>query len=180
MPSNGASKGALEIGELVQEAQLAREHALHEESDVAERKLLFVLRISGFLVGLPAAQVQSVIATDAPCPLPMAPDHVLGLVPHSDGALAVVDLSRFLDLGPSTDTTSTHRIVVVRSGELEAGLWCDQALGVHSAGEDELASERVLRGGELASYTDFECQLAFGRVACVDLSRVLQAMQLRA
>jgi len=181
MESKAASSNvATGLGQLVQEAQVARERARHTKHDSEERQLLFVLRISGFLIGLPASSVQSVIATDPPCPLPMAPAYVVGLVPHSEGALAVVDLAHFMELGVTTVAASANRVVVVRSGELEAGLLCDQALGIHSAGADEIARECVVRGGQLATYTSFECQLALGRVASLNLPGLLQAMQLRA
>jgi chemotaxis signal transduction protein len=180
MESNRASSSAPEIAELVQEARVAREQARRIESLPEERKLLFVLRISGILVGLPALFVQAVIAADTPCPLPLAPAHLLGLVPHSEGALAVVDLARFLELGTTTVEAGASRIVVIRSGELEAGVLCEQALGVHSAGVDEIDRDYVVHAGQLTTYTTFECQLACGRVASLDHTRLLQAMQLRA
>jgi chemotaxis signal transduction protein len=180
MESNRASSSAPEIADLVQQARVAREQARQIESIPEERKLLFVLRISGILIGVPAFFVQAVIAAETPFPLPLAPAHLLGLVPHSEGALAVVDLARFLEMGTTTVEAGASRIVVIRSGELEAGVLCEQALGVHSAGAEEIDRDCVVHAGQLANYTTFECQLACGRVASLDHTRLLQAMQLRA
>jgi purine-binding chemotaxis protein CheW len=62
-------------------------------------------------------------------PLPCTPPFVLGIVNVRGRLLPVLDIKKFFDL-PDKGLTDLHRIILVRSGDIEVGLLADIAVGI--------------------------------------------------
>ncbi|MEN9581382.1 MAG: hypothetical protein RJA70_4391 [Pseudomonadota bacterium] len=140
---------------------------------------LFGIRVGSISLLLDAHDVMAVTAMEPPTRVPGTPGHILGLVPHGDGALSIVDLAAFLGVneGSSVDygDVSSLRVVCVRVGELEAGLLCHQAIGVAQIRTDSLQSASVLRGGRLGEFVAFEVEFRGARVGMLKLKALLDA-----
>ena len=145
--------------------------------DVKALRNVFSLRVRGVRLVVPSACVAGVIAFDAPTRVPRTPPHILGLLPYGDGALAVVDLALFLDIGATSDShdgLTTRRVVVTRHGELEAGLLCDQTHGVLGFESSSLEPPSVLKAGRLAEFVSWEFDDTTSRVGLLDVVSVLE------
>ncbi len=149
-------------------------------NNVGERLDVFAVRVGGVRLVMPSENVAGVVALDAPTRVPRTPEYILGLLPHGEGALAVVDFETFLALAKhdAREKGSTRRVVIVRSGELEAGLACEHVFGVASLEPTELESPSVLKSGRLPEFVRGEYDGPGGRVGLLDVSSVLEAARL--
>jgi purine-binding chemotaxis protein CheW len=70
-------------------------------------------------------------------PLPCTPPFVLGIVNVRGRILSVIDIRKFFDL-PETGITDLHKIIVVYTDEMEAGILVDVVIGVQAISRSEL------------------------------------------
>ena len=75
------------------------------------------------------AYVREVYPLEDLTPLPCTPAFVLGLVNVRGRILPVIDLKKFFDLPPE-GITDLHRILLVKSAEMEFGILADTIVGV--------------------------------------------------
>jgi chemotaxis signal transduction protein len=139
---------------------------------------LFVFQVAGVVLAIPADMVDGVSAVDDPTPIPGTPGHVMGLVAVGDRVLPLVDLAVLLDLGGGDGAAPIdpmfRRTILVRAGDLEAGLVCHRARGLLSMRESALHEPRVLQGSRLRAFVtaEFEADQVGG---VLDLPALLQA-----
>ena len=84
-------------------------------------------------------------------PLPCTPPFVRGIVNLRGRIISVFDLKRLFDL-PDHGLTDLHRIIVVRSSDLEFGLLADVIVGVRSIPVESLQSSLPTLTGIRAEY----------------------------
>jgi purine-binding chemotaxis protein CheW len=149
-------------------------------SDTTEA--LFAFSCDGIRLSVPAALVSQVIAFEPPTKVPRTPAHILGLLPYGEGSIAVLDTSRFLGLGPDPSESidrSMFRSVIVRAGDLEAGLLCQHAHGVASIRTDDLAPPEETGRGRLREFLHATVPIGDERAGLLDLGRLLEAARAR-
>jgi chemotaxis signal transduction protein len=150
-----------------------------KRSVASEYVALFGIRIGSINLLLDAHDVLAVTAMEPPTRVPGTPGHILGLVPHGDGALSIVDLAAFLGIADAGAVdygdVSSLRVVCVRVGELEAGLLCQQAIGVAQIRSDSLQPASVLRGGRLGEFVAQEVEFRGARFGIMKLKPLLEA-----
>lgn len=94
----------------------------------AEQTPLFVFRLAERWFGLPPEQVIAVCEDDLPrTRVPLAPAHLEGVVNYRGRALGLVDPRALLGL---EERVPNRRLLVVRAGDLEAGLLSPEVRGV--------------------------------------------------
>jgi chemotaxis signal transduction protein len=150
--------------------------------DVASLKSVFSLRVRGVRLVVPSHNVMGVVAFEPPTRIPRTPAHIIGLLPHGDGALAVVDLAEFLAIphvGNEPDAPSTRRVVVTRHGDLEAGMVCDQTHGVMAFEGISLEPATVLKAGRLAEFVSWEFDASASRVGVLNLAALLDSARVK-
>lgn len=143
---------------------------------------LFLFRLREVWLAVEADAVEAVISSEAPTPIPIAPDHIEGVRLHGDNVVAVVDLARFLRLpetGPSSDDAGFSRTLIVSAGGLRAGLVCDRAAGVFQIDAAALEAPRVLTGERLLQFLSAEVDTPRGRAGVLDGAALLEAARVR-
>lgn len=143
---------------------------------------LFLFHLREVWLALPADAVEAVISSEAPTPIPIAPDHIEGVRLYGDNVIAVVNLARFLRLpeaSASNGDAGFSRTLVVAAGGLRAGLICDRAAGVYQADEAALEAPRVLTGEQLLRFLSAEVDTPRGRAGLLDGAALLEAVRVR-
>ena len=102
-------------------------------------------------------------------PLPGTPAFLLGIVNVRGRILPVIDIRRFFDL-PQQGLTDLHRIIMVRSDELELGVLADAITGLRAVPVADLqVSLPTLEGIR----SDYLKGVIADRVAVLDFDRIL-------
>lgn len=102
-------------------------------------------------------------------PLPGTPAFLLGIVNVRGRILPVIDIRRFFDL-PQIGLTDLHRIILVRSDELEFGVLADAITGLRAVPAADLqVSLPTLEGIR----SDYLKGVIADRVAVLDFDRIL-------
>lgn len=143
---------------------------------------VFSLRVGPVQLVVPSVGVLGVVAMEPPTRIPRSPTHILGLVPHGEGAIAVVDLAEFLQVREpeaAPAEMSTQRVVIAKHNELEAGLLCDQTHGVMRLPRDKLEAPTVLKGGRLGEFVEWEFDGPGARAGVLNLAGVLEAASIK-
>jgi len=169
---------------LVEAGQAARAEA---QAQVPTEKqgstALLVCRVGGTWLALEAEYVQTIMDVSPAVPVPHTPRHILGVISHGDGALAVVDLAVWLHLdgGAASSDLSTHgRIVVVRVGDLQAGLSCEKVAGVREVVGAWPQPKGVLQGERLNEFLVAELHEPEGTIGVLEMGRLLEALRVKA
>lgn len=148
-----------------------------------ETTAMFGVRVGDLHLLLPAHHVEVVRDVEPPTRVPGAPDYIVGLVPHGDGALAILDVARFLGIARQQEIDysdlSAHRVVGVRGAGLEAGLLCDQAMGVIHVEQSQVRPNQVIKGGRIREFLTEELERNDVRYGIVDLRLLLTAARVR-
>lgn len=90
--------------------------------------LSFALGDSGY--SLPATAVREVIPLPPLAPLPTAPPFLLGLANVRGQLVIAIDLRPLLEI-PSAPAAQGSLLLVIRAGDISAGLLVDRVLSVH-------------------------------------------------
>ena len=112
---------------------------------------LFVFQLGNTTLSVDATSVEAVTHWRSATQLPHLPGHYRGLINHEQAALIVLDLQRFLSLEGDEGPQPTG-IMVVRSGELRAGVPVQRALGITQVDDESLETPTSMRGGRLAEF----------------------------
>jgi purine-binding chemotaxis protein CheW len=122
---------------------------------------LLEFRLAQECYALENRYVQEVYPLKDLTPLPCTPPFVLGIVNVRGRVLPVLDLKKFFDL---------HRIILIRSGDLELGLLADVIVGVRSIAADSLQSSLPTLTGIRSDYLK---GVTAERLVVLDLARIL-------
>ena len=102
-------------------------------------------------------------------PLPCTPPFVRGIVNVRGRILPVLDLKKFFDL-PEQGLTDLHRIILVRSRDLELGLLADGVVSVRSIPSGSVRASLPTLTGIRADYLK---GVTAERLVVLDLGRIL-------
>lgn len=102
-------------------------------------------------------------------PLPCTPAFVLGIVNVRGRLLPVLDLKKFFEL-PDQGVSDLHRVILVRSGEVELGLLADMMVGVRTIPTGSLQPSLPTLTGIREDYLQ---GVTAERLIVLDLARIL-------
>ena len=175
------------MSSLVDAAEALRAQTTRAPAAEQVRTALLVCRVGGAWLAFEAEHVQAILEARAPAPVPQTPPHVLGVISHGEGALAVVDLAAFLHLGNSHDlragpseAMALERIVVVAANGLQAGLLCNNVSGEREVTGTLPAPRGVLQGERLTPFLVAELPEAEGVVGVLATAPLLEALRVKA
>lgn len=146
---------------------LARPPQRAEAADSSLEVLEFRLARESY--ALETRHVREVYPLKNITPLPCTPPFMLGIVNVRGRITPVIDIKKFFDL-PDKGLTDLHRIVLVRSGDLELGLLADVIVGVRKIRLDSLQATLATLTGIRAEYLK---GVTAQRLVVLDLERML-------
>ncbi len=109
--------------------QLARKPESSGESSAFLEVLLFM--VAGERYAIEARFVEETMSLRELTPLPGLPSFFLGIVNVRGRILSVLDIKKFFSL-PESGLPDLHKLIVVRSRELEVGIVADVLLGIQA------------------------------------------------
>lgn len=142
-----------------------------EQPSTAESQLeLLEFRLATERYAVETRYVNEVYPLKDLTPLPGSPPFLLGIVNVRGQILPVFDIKKFFDL-PEEGLTDLHRIIVIKSHELELGLLADSVVDVRLIPEERLQPSLPtltgIREDYLKGVTD-------ERLIVLDVARMLQ------
>jgi len=106
--------------------QAAKNAAADEHSELVEY-MRVVLNAEMFLI--PVASVLSIIRPQQLTPVPMAPDHLLGVTNARGQIFCIIDPGKTLRLPHKLQAeTSTSRFLLLRHARVHLGIWAEEVL----------------------------------------------------
>lgn len=141
-----------------------------EASDEAEVNLL-VVRIDDNHYGIPTEQVQEVITSKKATMMPLAPDHVSGLISLRSQVIVLFNLRKILQI-PEKDNTNRMTIVVNINGVLCAVGVCE-VIEIIRVGRNAIedAPESISSG--VREYITGICNIGSKLMVILDLKDIL-------
>ncbi len=123
------------------------------ESDSGREEQLEALefRLGDELYAVASALVGEVMRLGAPTPVPCTPPHIAGIVDLRGRIVAVLDLKSLLGLGDA-GSSPDRRVVVLRSGNVEAGIMADSLEGMRYLSPRDIHPPLPSMAGERAAY----------------------------
>jgi purine-binding chemotaxis protein CheW len=149
----------------------ARQLARPPQSASAEGPSLEVLefRLAQERYALEVRYVREVYPLKELTPLPGTPAFYCGIVNARGRIVPVLDLKKFFDL-PETGLTDLHRIILLRSDDLELGLLADLSVGVRSIALESLQPSLPTLTGIRSEYLK---GITPDRLVVLDAARIL-------
>lgn len=139
---------------------------LHAQEPSGSEQGEWVLRfkVANLWFGIAVAHVQEVIPYVTPTPIPLAPNHISGLIEFRGYAVPLLDLEQFfaqtpteiaLDLrGSDLLADEGHqRIVIASATRMRVGLICDQIRGIVQLRSEARIVNRLTRSEQLTACT---------------------------
>jgi len=106
--------------------QAAKDATVNEQSDLVEY-MRVVLNAETFLV--PVASVLSIIRPQLLTPVPMAPDHLVGVTNARGQIYCIIDPGKTLRLSHKLQAeTSASRFLLLRHARVHLGIWVEEVL----------------------------------------------------
>ena len=163
------------------EARLDPREADVELSEETEALLTF--RIGSALLGIPAELVQEVTDRGEASPIPLAPKHVIGLMPLRGEAIPLLDLNRFLSVDAQpfdVELERPPRVLVVAAEGMVVGLCCERVMGIEHVPLLTLAPPRIHTHSAMAPYVTAEADRDSSVLARLNLGALLKAARVGA
>ncbi|HVU24668.1 MAG TPA: chemotaxis protein CheW [Opitutus sp.] len=146
---------------------LAREPKQQDDPENTLEIIEFALAHESY--GIEATYVLEVSPLEDLTPLPCTPAFVRGLVNLRGRILPVIDLKKFFDL-PEEGITDLHRILVVRTADMEFGLLADTIGAVRDIPLDDIQPPLPTLTGIRAEYLR---GVTAERLVVLDAARIL-------
>lgn len=144
--------------------------------------VLFLFRVCGAWFGTDVHVIRQVTQLRQPSLIPGVPSHILGLVPHGQDVLPVLDLARFLQLqtggaapAPEADREVLARLLVVTIGALDVAIPVDQTGGLLPVAVEARREVSVMSGDLLRRFLKGEFDSPRGVAGLLDLPALLEA-----
>lgn len=141
------------------------------ESDLASGSMIEILnfRLADENYGIETRYIQEVCAFKDLTPLPCTPPFLLGIVNVRGRIIPVLDLKRFFEL-PEKGINDLHRIILIRSDDLEFGVLADVIVGVRSIDGNALQTSLPTLAG---IRDDYLLGVTSERLIVLDTNRIL-------
>jgi purine-binding chemotaxis protein CheW len=144
-------------------------------------------RIGSMWFAVAAEAIDEICAVAEVTPLPLAPEHIPGVISLRGQAVPLLDLRAFLGLGDSElDPAAADgrrdlfsRIAVAFTAQMRVGIICDQVRGVLEIPGARRRRPEVARGARLLEYVTHEVQRDDGMLLVLDLDKLLGAAKVQ-
>jgi purine-binding chemotaxis protein CheW len=141
-----------------------------DEAKTARVKVL-LLRAGERWFGIDPHRVHEVVVRGAVTRVPTAPAHVLGLSIARGRLVPAISLQDFLGYrGEGAPAQTLPRLVIVRAGELEAGIICDETRGIVDLSHRDVGATAGARPESISAELEWEKGILF----LLDLDRFLR------
>jgi len=102
--------------------------------------------IGGEAVLIRSSQIREVLRAHALTPVPVGPDHLLGLANIHGQVVCIIDAGRVTTL-PSAGETGTvrTRFLLLRHPVMHVGIRVDDVVGIRRISEDQLAADCLVQ-----------------------------------
>jgi purine-binding chemotaxis protein CheW len=148
-------------------AALARPLPSHEQAVGELTVIEFALARERYAI--PATAVHEVYPLKDLTPLPCTPAFVLGMINWRGQILPVIDIKKFFDM-PEQGLTDLHKVIIVRSEEMELGILADEIVGVRAIPLDAIQSSLPTLAGIREEYL---IGVTAERLVILDVARIL-------
>lgn len=102
--------------------------------------------IGGEAVLIRSSQIREVLRPHALTPVPVGPDHLLGLANIHGQIVCIIDAGRVTTLPSAEQAGTTHtRFLLLRDPAMHVGIQVDEVLGIRRIPEHELAGECLVQ-----------------------------------
>ncbi len=173
-PAAAESVRALLDAAEAERAEASRAEVEEGASEAIES--LFLFEVAGLRLATQSAYVEAVSEVEEATPVPGCPDYVLGVAPHGEEILPILDLSRLLDLSGETTTDPLYqRTLVVRTRRFVVGMRVDRARGLSATPASKIRPPSVLMGERLRRFTNGEIEEEDGVIGVLDVPALLRA-----
>lgn len=136
---------------------------------------LFTFRLINTWLAIEPDSVVTILDPQRYIPLPLAPTHVLGLIPHGQTILPVFHLSLFLKMsGFEVHNATTSRLLVIKKNQLEVAIPINQIGGVETMLEKVTSSTILTRNGRLQDFLLSEYEGLQGFTGILNIETVLE------
>ena len=136
----------------------------------------FLFRLRDVWMMVPADSIETIVEDQAPTRLPLAPGHIVGLLPFGERALPIVDLGTFLGLeADSPDSSALQRILVVTAEGMRIGIRVNRTAGVLHIQEGQATPLDALLNTPLARWSLAEVDTDWGRAVALDMPALMEA-----
>jgi purine-binding chemotaxis protein CheW len=148
-----------------------------------ETEALVTFRVGTALLGVPAELVQEVADRSDASPIPLAPRHVVGLMPLRGEAIPLLDMNQFLSFEPERERHELERpprVLVVAAEGMVVGLCCERVLGIEHVPLLSLVPPRIHANSSMAPYVTAEADRTHSVLARLNLGALLKAARVGA
>lgn len=121
----------------------------HEEDEPYLEVVEFLLGDEKYCIEL--IHIREVYPLKDITPLPCTPEFVIGIINFRGQILSIIDLKYLFNLPTQED--SEHRVIILRSDEMEFGVLADEILGVRRICISEIQPASAMFTGTGAEYT---------------------------
>lgn len=144
-------------------------------------------RVGSMWFAVVAEAIDEICAVAEVTPLPLAPEHIPGVISLRGQAVPLLDLKAFLGLGdeepdpapPDERRDMFSRIAVAFTAQMRVGIICDQVRGVLEIPRARRRRPEVARGARLLEYVTHEVQRDDGMLLVLDLDKLLNAAKVQ-
>ena len=106
----------------------------------SEQEELMQIMVSGETFVLPVHDVTAVMRSVEITPVPMAPDHMLGVVNVRGQIVCIVDAGKVFHLKSERGVhTESTRFLILRHSRMHLGIWVDKVSDLYRVAKDTLA-----------------------------------------
>jgi len=135
---------------------------------------VFAFRVAGVPLAVRAESLEYIRAQLIPTPLPRVPAHISGVVADGEEALPILDLRMLLGLQSTEEVDGIPRTMVLKSGELKAGVVV-RPIGLVEIPPSDIRPPQSFDEHPWRTMLESELSLNGRTHALLDVERVLEA-----
>lgn len=125
--------------------------------DEGEQSELMKVSMNGEMFLLPVQDVAEILRPVAMTPVPMAPDHMLGLANIHGQVVCIIDPGKVLHLKQSRqEQTERTRYLILRHPRMHLGIWVDEVSNLYRVAKSSLPEIDPESRGHLRGEVDFD------------------------
>ena len=152
----------------------------HQEDDLYEREeprektvQVIVFRLAREWYGVEISKVKEVIKAGKITYLPSSPEHIAGIVSLRGNILSITDLRTIFKL-PYEEPSEKSRIIAIKSGMLETGLWVDEAVESTEVPVSKIEPPLLTLPADGGKYVEGQCRAGNKLVALLSVEKILE------
>ena len=135
----------------------------------------FTFRLLNTWLSMQPDHVVTILDPQQYIPLPLAPEHVIGLISYGQTILPVFHLSLFLKmLDREKYDISQSRLLVIKIKQLEVAIPIHQTAGIEIVPKTNLSTTILTKNGDLQKFLSHEYDGIEGLTGVLNMEQVLE------